>query len=495
MEKSTDTTHILVVDEEKDIRDRSKRILSKIGFQVMTASRAEEALDLLEREKPSIVFLDLKMIGMGGMEVLEQVRKIDETILVIIITEYAKIKLAIKAVKQGAYDFILKPVEPDQMHIVINRACEKIRLIYEAEKLERKRIRSLLDLGYDKSHIHTIFESFPMGAMLTNTDGQLVLMNSAFRQLFDLSPDLKPDSQIEDYVSDKGLCDLVKEISQGKYIDHNDIPDYELNLSDKKYLLAKAQPVLDGKQKCLGTVVNVMDISNMKVLDQLKSEFVAKVSHELRSPLSTIHEQLALVIKNMAGEASTDDQHILTRAKEKTQGLISLIGDLLDLSRIEEGIICHEPKPVKLEEILENIVDFLKTRADGKKQSLTLDFINTPLPLMVADPIALESIFGNLITNAINYTQDGGKITVRADLSGINIKVQVIDNGFGIEDRHLENIFERFYRIKNEKTRYITGTGLGLPIVEELTKSLGGLIDVKSNPGRGSTFTVLLPIK
>jgi len=123
-----------------------------------------------------------------------------------------------------------------------------------------------------------------------------------------------------------------------------------------------------------------------------------------------------------------------------------------------------------------------------------LNLLKTPLPSLTADPIALESIFGNLITNAINYTQEGGKITVSVDLAGINIRVQVMDNGFGIEARHLENIFERFYRVKDDKTRYITGTGLGLPIVKELTNSLGGLIDVESSPGQGSTFTVLLPV-
>jgi two-component system, OmpR family, phosphate regulon sensor histidine kinase PhoR len=495
LENSIDTTLILVVDDEKDIRDGSQRILSRIGFQVLTASRGEEALDILKREKPSIVFLDLKMPGMGGMEVLNQIKKIDETILVIIITGYATVETATKAMKQGAYDFIPKPFEPDQMRIVVNRAWEKIRLTREAEKLERERKRTLLDLDTEKSRIRTILESFPNGAMVTNTRGQVVLMNPAFRQLLEIDPDLKPGNPIEDYVPDKGLCNLVKEISQGKYIDYDDIPDYEFALSEKKYLLVRAQPVLGEKKECLGAVINVMDISDMKILDQLKSEFVAKVSHELRSPLSTIHEQLALVIRDMVGEASMGDQHILSRAKEKTQGLISLIGDLLDLSRIEEGIICHEPKSVNLEEILKNIVDFLETRAKGKGQSLTLDLSEDPLSLLLADPIAIESIFGNLITNAINYTQEGGKITIKADQAGINVRVQVIDNGFGIEARHLENIFERFYRVKDEKTRYITGTGLGLPIVKELTNSLGGLIDVESNPGQGSTFTVLLPVK
>jgi signal transduction histidine kinase len=285
------------------------------------------------------------------------------------------------------------------------------------------------------------------------------------------------------------------EISRGKYVDYDDLGDYEFSVSNEKHLMARGQPVLGERNECLGAVLNIVDISDLKLLDQLKSEFVAKVSHELRSPLSTIHEQLALVIKDMVGEDYAQDQNILTRAREKTSGLIALIGDLLDLSRIEEGIICHEPQPVRLEEILKNIVEFLETRARQKHQSLILELPETPLSELIADPIALESIFGNLITNAINYTQDGGEISVAVDTAGINIRVRVTDNGFGISGKYMDKIFERFYRVKDDKTRYITGTGLGLPIVKGLLDSMGGIIDVESEFGKGSVFTVLIPIK
>jgi len=233
----------------------------------------------------------------------------------------------------------------------------------------------------------------------------------------------------------------------------------------------------------------------MKIIDRMKSEFVAKVSHELRSPLSTIHEQLAHVLSEMLEESSGVDPHILQRAKEKTHGLISLIGDLLDLSRIEAGIVTQEPTSVRIDELLKNIVDFMGTRAKGKNQSLLLDLPDQPLPPLMADPLALESIFGNLIANALNYTPQGGRIRVRAQLAGISIRVSVIDNGFGIGARHLEKIFDRFYRVKDENTRFITGTGLGLPIVKGLVDSLGGFIDVESTPASGSTFTVTLPVK
>ena len=493
MNNDVDAIRILVVDDERDIREGSERILKRIGFVVHIADRGDVALKVVKEVHPAIVLLDLKMPGMDGMEVLEHIRQMDEGILVIVITGYATVETAIMAMKQGAYDFIPKPFEPDQLRIVVNRAAEKIRLTRDARKLEEEKTRTLSDLDTEKSRIRTIIESLPDGVLVTNASGKVVLINPSCKQLLNLDPDMGPGRQIEDYVPDETLSKLVMEISKGKHVDYGDIPDHEFNLATDTYLRARAQPVLGERKECLGAVLNFVDISTMKVLDRLKSEFVAKVSHELRSPLSTIHEQLAMVIGDLVNSAPQQDHHILTRAKEKTQGMISLIGDLLDLSRIEEGIICHEPKSIRLDDLLTNIVDFLSSRAAASSQSLTLNLPPQSLPEITADPLALESIFGNLITNAINYTQEGGRIRVDVDMAGINIRVKVVDNGFGMAEKHLDKIFDRFYRVKDDRTRYITGTGLGLPIVKGLVDSLGGIIEVESTPGEGSTFTVLLP--
>jgi len=435
------------------------------------------------------------MPGMDGMEVLQQVRQMDETVLVIVITGYATIETAIEAMKQGAYDFISKPFEPDQLRIIVNRAFEKVQLKQETEKLAAARRKTLFDLGTEQSRIRTIIESLPNGLVVTNTAGQVVLMNPAFKKLLRIDPDKMSGETIDQYLSDEGLCHLIREISKGRHIDFEDLPTYEFALSENKYLMAKGQPVLGEKRECLGAVVNLVDITAMKVFDRLKTEFVAKVSHELRSPLATIHEQLAVVLGDLMETAPPTDQKILSRAKEKTHGLISLISDLLDLSRIEEGVICQEPVPVNIRTLLKNIQKFLGHQAEAKDQTLSFESLEENLPDLNADPLALESIFGNLIANAINYTQEGGNIRVTLDTAGGNIRVRVIDNGFGIDDKYQEKIFERFYRIKNDRTRYITGTGLGLPIVKELVQSLGGLIEVESEAGKGSTFTVLLPVK
>lgn len=494
MSDSAETLHVLIVDDEQDIREGSERILIRMGFNVSKAVNGEEALELFQKTRPDIVLLDLKMPGMDGMEVLEKIRTIDDSTIVIVITGYATVETAIQAMKQGAYDFIPKPFEPDQLRLIVNRAAEKTRLAMAAEKLARERQRTLLDLGTEKSRIRTIIESLPNGVLVTNTKGRVVLMNPAFKQLLGFDADYPVGESIARYFPDDGLCKLVMEISQGRHIDFEDIPEYEFNVSKDQYFMAKGRPVLGRKKECLGAVVTVVDITALKTIDLMKSEFVAKVSHELRSPLSTIHEQLAVVLGDMMDIAPETDQKILGRAKEKTHSLIFLIGDLLDLSRIEEGIICKEPVPVQIDALLKNIIDFLKDKANAKKQKLTLEIMNEHLPELQADPIALESVFGNLITNAINYTPEKGHIRVTAEVVGINIKVNIIDNGFGIEDRHLGQIFERFYRVKNDQTRYITGTGLGLPIVKELVQALGGFVEADSTFGKGSTFTVLLPV-
>ena len=492
-ENIMDTVNVLVVDDEKSIREGSERILKRMGCHVFQASRGDEGLVVLNKEQIAIVLLDMKMPGMDGMEVLRRIRALDESIMVIVITGFATVETAIEAMKRGAYDFIPKPFEPDQLRIVIDRACEKIRLTRETAKLERERTRTLADLGTEKSRIRTIIDSLPNGLLVTNSDGQVVLANPAFYDLLDLDADQIKGNQLNNYIADEELCDLISEISQGKFVDYEDIPPIEFAVSEESYIMARGKPVLGHKGECLGAVISLVNVTALKVLDRLKTEFLAEVSHELRSPLSTIHEQLAVVLQDMVNEESRD-QHLLSRAKEKTQGLISLIGDLLDLSRIDTGAVCQEPKAVSLENLLESIVDFMETRATGKNQKLKLELPANPLPPFSVDPLAIESIFGNLITNALNYTPDGGEITVKVETEGNKVKVRVIDNGLGIEAKHMDKIFERFYRVKNESTRYITGTGLGLPIVKGLVDSLDGDISVESQPGVGTTFTVVLPL-
>lgn len=493
MVERTEGLKILVVDDERDIREGVERILTRMGYRVFTAGRGEEALAVLEKETVALAILDLKMPGMDGMELHQRIRAIDDQIIVIIITGYATIETAIEAMKQGAYDFIPKPFEPEHLRIVVRRAHEKLRLKQESERLQAERARTLLDLDREKSRMRTIVEALPTAVVVTNTNGEVVLMNPAFQNSLDLDPaTLVPGQKLCVYVPDGGFCEMVNKLSRGET--GGDSPIYELTVSGNKYLMARGQSVINENNECMGAVVTLSNITTLKLLDQLKSEFVAKVTHELRSPLSTIHEQLAMVLKETSGHETDVDQHLIERAKEKTHGLISLIGDLLDLSRIEAGGVTRNVQPIQVADLLSSIVEFLGVRAKAKDQNLTFEPPPEELPVIAADPMALESIFGNLISNAINYSPEGRKIVVRAEKTEGGITVQVADNGFGIAPKYHDMIFERFYRVKDDNTRFITGTGLGLPIVKGLVDGMNGTITLDSDVGKGTTFTVTLPV-
>ncbi len=216
--------------------------------------------------RPDIVLLDLKMPGLDGMEVLQRLRELDPSILVIIITGYATVETAIEAMKQGAYDFIPKPFEPDQLRIVVNRAADRIRLTRETQKLELEKTRTLFDLDTEKSRLRTIIESLPDGLLVTNTGGQVVLINPSCRQMLKLDRDTASGRPLQEYLSDEALCRLVMEISKGKHVDYGDIPEQEFALADGTYLRAVAQPVLGERRECLGAIVTFLDITSLKVL-------------------------------------------------------------------------------------------------------------------------------------------------------------------------------------------------------------------------------------
>ncbi|MBV5267490.1 MAG: response regulator, partial [Burkholderiaceae bacterium] len=196
-ESTSNRLSTLVVDDEDSIREGSERILTRMGFQVYKASRGSEGLEILGQHPVAIVLLDLKMPGMDGMEVLAHIQRLNSGILVIIITGYATIETAIEAMKRGAYDFIPKPFEPDQLRMVINRARERIRLTEEAEMLAQERQRNLADLGTEKSRIRTIVESLPNGILVTNVQGQVALINPAFQWLMGIEEDVATGEPVE----------------------------------------------------------------------------------------------------------------------------------------------------------------------------------------------------------------------------------------------------------------------------------------------------------
>lgn len=486
---------ILVIDDEQIMRDGASRILSKNGWGVITAMNGQQGLEVIQSrtQEIDVILLDLMMPGMSGMEVLDHIRAIDPNLLVIVITGYATVESAVEAMKKGAYDFIPKPFTPDQLRIVVRRALEKRTLQKEAEFLRRERERSLRDIATEKSKIKTIINCMGDGVLVCDSEGYIVLTNPAACRMLKLSESCLVGNLISQVNLDPELSKTIEDSLKSVGLSYTSVSQ-ELSIGESReiFLRAHTAPVKDDQGETIGAVTVLQDISHLKELDKMKSEFIAMVTHELRAPISAVEQQLSVILNRMAGDISEKQEKLLLRAKERTKGLLALIKDLLDLSKIEAGRMVQYKEPLSLQEVIQKVIDLMKAEADHKKIDLQFP-VPSQDPIVLADRTSMEGIFTNLISNAIKYTPEGGRVVVTLTEEGGFAKATVSDTGIGIKKEDLPRIFDKFYRVKSIETRQIVGTGLGLSIVKSIVDAHLGSISVESEEGGGTTFTVILP--
>jgi len=239
-------------------------------------------------------------------------------------------------------------------------------------------------------------------------------------------------------------------------------------------------------------IENAMAYQTLKKLDIDKSQFVRAVTHELRSPVTGAQSLLRGVIKGYAGDLTDRQRDIMGRLNRRLDKLEALINDLLDLAAGRSDLKVEDSKPLPLMETLENVVAYVEPQVKEKEQTLIFD---KPVcdPIVSATEEGLDRIFVNLVGNAVKYTPERGTVTVAVQENEHQVTVKVTDTGIGIPADALPNLFQEFYRAPNAKA-FETGTGLGLVIVKELVQSFSGRISVESEEGKGTTFTVHLPL-
>lgn len=489
---------ILVIDDELIMRDGCSRILSKEGWSVLTTENGQQGIDMLrgQPETVDVVLLDLRMPGMSGMEALDQIGKIDPNLPVIVITGYATVESAVEAMKKGAYDFIPKPFTPDQLRIVVRRALERRSLQREAEFLRRERERSLKDVATEKSRVRTIVHSMGDGVLVCDREGSIVLANPAASHLLGISLEALVGKRVAEIGQFPELSKVIEAIvaeREGGYACISQELTVEGEARRRRvFLRAHTCPIRNDLGELLGSVSVLQDITPLKELDQMKADFIAMVAHELRAPLAAVEQQLGVVLGRLAGEITEQQERLLGRVKERVKGLLDLIKDLLDLSKIEAGQIIQYKEPLSLSEVIGRVVDLMRPEAERK--GIELRFIpSSEETRMVADRNAMEGIFTNLVSNAVKYTPEGGKVWVSLGKEGAFLKATVSDTGVGIPKEDLPKIFDRFYRVKTPRTRQVIGTGLGLSIVKSLVDAHLGRITIESEVGKGTTVTVLFP--
>jgi two-component system, OmpR family, phosphate regulon sensor histidine kinase PhoR len=429
-----------------------------------------------------IILLDLMMPGISGLDALVQIRAAHPDTVVIVITGYATLEHSIEAMKKGAFDFLSKPFSPADLLIVINRAVDHIR--------------TLKDIATEKSRMRVMINQLADGVMTTDNQKRIAQANPAFLKMIGYHGPRPIGRAVDEIVGIKLLNDMIDrvlEAPEDEFIEVSEEVCLEPGAKSAEIIIgAHCVPFRDRLGRNLGTITVLHDITALKRMDQLKSNFVSMVSHEIRSPMNSVLMQLKVVLDGLAGDTTLKQREILGRASEKITALITLVSELLDLAKIESGLITREREEIRIAQLLEDQVAFHQAAAQAKSIQLSLGHLPA-LPTLMANRLNLEEVFSNLIGNAINYTPEKGKITIDAAVEGDYVCVRVTDTGVGIAEEDLDRIFDRFYRVKNAKTRFVIGTGLGLSIVKSIVDAHHGLLRVESKPDRGTTFHVLFP--
>jgi PAS domain S-box-containing protein len=252
----------------------------------------------------------------------------------------------------------------------------------------------------------------------------------------------------------------------------------------------RTTPMRDEEGRLLGAVTLLEDITHLREIDRLKSEFIATASHELRTPLTSVQMGVHLLLEGATGSLTTKQQELLQACKEDCERLERLMRDLLDLSRIEAGKHMPQLAPIRVAELIAASTDPLRAQVEAKGLSFAAE-VPSDLPFVLADRAQIERVLANLVSNALRHTDRGGLIRVSAVRRQGHIAISVKDTGHGIPPEYLAHIFEKFVRVPDAPSG---DAGLGLAISKRIVEAHGGTIVVQSEVGRGATFTFTLPM-
>ncbi|MDZ7721755.1 MAG: response regulator [candidate division KSB1 bacterium] len=483
---------ILVVDDERGMREGIQRLLGLKGLNVDTAESGSEGIEKGISKEYDLYFIDLKIPDIEGTQVLREIKLAYPEAICVILTAYASIETAIETTQLGAYQYIPKPFDPEELQNLVNRALEKRWYVLEARQLREEREKRLLELQHEQSRVRSIVNALDDGVVVINVDGQVVFHNSSFLKMLNVPNDFQTGEQVWDIVPGE-LHDQIKEV-MAQQDDFRAIKqEITIKPPAELVLMANTTPIVDTDHELIGVVSVLRDISELKKLDILKSQFVNMAAHELKAPLAAVQGYLDLIIDRSLGDNLDSYQTYLERSHDRLEALISMINDLLNISRMEAGKVRREIEQVDLAGLLKDKIELFTKEI--KQKNLQLDIRLQKDFMVKCDREEIERVFNNLISNAVKYNKENGTISIKAGKDGHYAKVSVSDTGIGLQPDEKDRLFEEFYRAKNKFTRKITGTGLGLSIVKRIIDANAGKIIVESEFEKGTTFTVFLPLE
>lgn len=396
-----------------------------------------------------------------------------------ILNPIQKLSAASSRIAEGQYGLRIMHESQDEIGDLtrsFNLMSEKLQQNTEESKASAVKTRAILS-------------SMINGIIAVDNEHRIMFINPVAETLLGIYEEKVKGHHVMETIRSNQLDDCLERFLISDQIETTDIEIFE---PSQRIISISTTPILSEEHQKLGGVILLQDVTEIRKLEQMRKDFVANVSHELKTPLTSIQGFVETLKSGAAEQKSIRDKFLDIIDIESTR-LSTLIDDLLMLSDIENRTQYATHDEIPVVKSVQEVVEMLSEQAQRKRILLTLEPI-PDLPNLMGNTGWFKQMIINLVDNAIKYTPEHGSVHIDLSTERDSLVIKVSDTGIGIDAEHLSRLFERFYRADKARSRQVGGTGLGLAIVKHIVITMGGQISVTSKPGDGSVFSVRLPV-
>ncbi len=454
-----DNPHLLVYTAPEYSVQLHLSALTAVGYEINTFNRMKELESWLNTNYRDGMLVIAHPIASEGLEYSAELLKMHPRLSIILVTNEIDQASLRQAIELGLVNYLPTPVDLNVMLAAIENALRRQKSWQQDYRFEQ------------------VLSGLADGFILTDQNYRIVLANQAARQIFAIGDENLEGKLVDEVFYHPDLLDIYKPERTFPYRN-------EISMEDGRVFSAEAS-LIPG----IGIAVVMQDITHLKELDRVKTEFVNTISHDLRSPLTSIYGFIGLI--DRVGPINRQQAEFIQHIQSSVQNITAMINDLLDLNRVESGYDL-QTADVYMQDVIRHAIKGLEYQISEKMQEVILS-VPEDVPIILGNPLHLQRMVGNLVENAIKFTPPMGRIDVRCRAEGKQFILEVADNGPGIPMADQPHIFDKFYRGSNLSQTTI-GTGLGLSIVKSIVEKHHGRIWLESLPG-STCFTVILPLK
>ena len=474
---------ILIALEESSILMLMERVL-RVKYETAIAKDTQALGRLLQESNPALLLLGERFDGHEGIKAAKELMDRFPTLPILIYTDKAKPELIKGILELGLSGYISPALRTEEIVDVVENSLRKAHRVGDWFRREVKRTTASLKKRTEiseaeRSRLALVFNNIHDSVMILDEEKKILLLNPAMSRAFGLNAKTAIGKPVLDIVKHPDLIALITRTNINDPLQY-----HEVSFPDGRVGNAQLAAIHE-----VGYAITMQDVTYLKETDRIRSEFVNTVSHDLRSPLTSVMGYSELVER--VGPLNNDQRDFLNRIRDGIKHITSLVNGLLDLGSVEAGFDTQR-EFVQVEGILHYTLDMLQGQIKSKRLKVHTE-IAQPLPALRANPIRLRQVLDNVVGNAIKYSNASGEIKITIRCEGDQMILQVTDQGPGIPSTDQQYIFDKFYRGSNI-TSEIEGSGLGLAIVKTIVENHQGRIWVESAVGKGSSFFIVLPL-